>query len=49
MLCIKIYSSVSVVQCPEFLATDPEVLVSIPGAIRFSEKQWVWNWVYSAF
>jgi hypothetical protein len=23
---------------PEFLATDPEVLGSIPGATRFSEK-----------
>jgi hypothetical protein len=31
-----------------FLATDPEVLGSIPGASRFSEKQWVWNRVYSA-
>jgi hypothetical protein len=27
----------------EFLATDQEVSGSIPGAIRFSEKQWVWN------
>jgi hypothetical protein len=32
----------------EFLATDPEVLGSIPGASRFSEKQWVWNGVHSA-
>jgi hypothetical protein len=32
----------------EFLATDPEVPVSIPGATRFSEKQWVWNGVPSA-
>jgi hypothetical protein len=31
-----------------FLATDPEVLGSIPGAYRFSEKQWVWNGVHSA-
>jgi hypothetical protein len=26
----------------------PEVLGSIPGASRFSEKQRVWNGVYSA-
>jgi hypothetical protein len=32
----------------EFLATDPEVLGSIPGASRFSEKQQVWNGVHSA-
>jgi hypothetical protein len=32
----------------EFLATDPEVLGSIPGASTFSEKQWVWNGVHSA-
>jgi hypothetical protein len=32
----------------EFLATDPEVSGSIPGAVRFSEKQWVWNGVHSA-
>jgi hypothetical protein len=31
-----------------FLATDPEVLGSIPGASRFPEKQWVWNGVHSA-
>jgi hypothetical protein len=31
-----------------FLATDPEVLGSIPGASRFSERQWVWNGVHSA-
>jgi hypothetical protein len=30
------------------LATDPEVLGSIPGASRFSERQWVWNGVHSA-
>jgi hypothetical protein len=28
----------SVVYWPEFLTTDPEVLGSIPGATRFSEK-----------
>jgi hypothetical protein len=33
----------SVVQWSEFLATHPEVPGSIPGATRFSEKQWVWN------
>jgi hypothetical protein len=32
----------------EFLATDPEVPGSIPGAYRLSEKQWVWNRVHSA-
>jgi hypothetical protein len=31
----------SVVQWSEFLATDPEVPVSIPGATTFSEKLWV--------
>jgi hypothetical protein len=30
------------------MATDPEVPGSIPGASRFSEKQWVWNGVHSA-
>jgi hypothetical protein len=30
------------------LATDPEVLGSIPGASRFSEKPRVWNRVHSA-
>jgi hypothetical protein len=32
----------------QFLATDPEVLGSIPGASKFSEKQWVWKGVCSA-
>jgi hypothetical protein len=32
----------------EFLATDPEVLGSIPVASRFFEKQWIWNGVHSA-
>jgi hypothetical protein len=32
----------------EFLAIDPEVVGSIPGASRFSEKQRVWNGVHSA-
>jgi hypothetical protein len=32
----------------QFLATDPEVLGSIPGASRFSEKPRVWNGVHSA-
>jgi hypothetical protein len=27
----------------EFQATDSEVLGSIPGTTRFSEKWWVWN------
>jgi hypothetical protein len=39
----------SVVQWSEFLATDPEVPSSIPGDTRFSEKQWVWNGVHSAY
>jgi hypothetical protein len=30
------------------LATGPEVPGTIPGATRFSEKQWVWNGVHSA-
>jgi hypothetical protein len=38
-----------VVQWSDFLAADPEVPDSIPGAARFCEWQWVWNWVYSAF
>jgi hypothetical protein len=29
-----------VVSWSEFLATDPEVSGSIPGATRFSEKYW---------
>jgi hypothetical protein len=37
-----------VVWWSEFLATDLEVVGSIPGASRFSEKQRVWNGVYSA-
>jgi hypothetical protein len=28
--------------------SEPEVLGSIHGASRFSEKQWVWNGVHSA-
>jgi hypothetical protein len=38
----------SVVKWSEFLATDPEVLGSIHGASRFSEKQRFWNGVHSA-
>jgi hypothetical protein len=38
----------SVVLWPEFLATNLEVLGSIPGASRFSEKQLVWIGVHSA-
>jgi hypothetical protein len=37
----------SVVFWSEFLATDPKVPGSIPGASRFSERQWVWNGVHS--
>jgi hypothetical protein len=33
----------------EFLAANPEVPGSIPGVTRFSEWQWVWNGVHSAF
>jgi hypothetical protein len=32
----------------DFLIAGPEVPGSIPGATRFSEKQWVWNGVHSA-
>jgi hypothetical protein len=32
-----------------FLAANPYVPGSIPGATRFSEYQWVWNGVRSAF
>jgi hypothetical protein len=38
----------SVVEWSEFVATDPEVLGSIPGTSRSSEKQRVWNGVHSA-
>jgi hypothetical protein len=41
-------ATASVVLWSEFLATDPEVPGSIPGASRFSERQWVWNGVHSA-
>jgi hypothetical protein len=34
---IVFYFTGSVVKCSEFLATDPEVPDSIPGATRFSE------------
>jgi hypothetical protein len=37
-----------VLDCLEFLATDTEVLGSIPGPTRFSEYYWVWNGVHSA-
>jgi hypothetical protein len=45
-VCIGLCETASVVLWSEFLAT--EVLGSIPGASRFSEKQWVWNGVHSA-
>jgi hypothetical protein len=35
---LLIFSTASVVKWSEFLATDPEVPVSIPGAATFSEK-----------
>jgi hypothetical protein len=37
-----------VVWWEEFLATDLDDPGSIPGASRFSERQRVWNGVYSA-
>jgi hypothetical protein len=40
--------AISVVCWLEFLAAEPEVPFSIPGATRFSERQWVWNGVHSA-
>jgi hypothetical protein len=36
-----------VVKWSEFLAANPEVSISIPGAIRFSEYQCIWNGVHS--
>jgi hypothetical protein len=37
----------SVVWWSEFLAANPEIPDSIPGATRFSKEQWVWNEVHS--
>jgi hypothetical protein len=45
---ISLLSTASVVYWSEFLAIDPKVLGSIPGASRFSERQRVWNVVHSA-
>ena len=45
---LRFFWTASGVYWSEFLATDTEVLVSIPGATRFSEWQWVWNGVHSA-
>jgi hypothetical protein len=45
---VALLSTASVVKWSEFLATDPEVRGSFPGASRFSEKQRVWNGVHSA-
>jgi hypothetical protein len=36
------------VQWSDFLDADPEVPGSIPGTIRFSENQSLWNGVHSA-
>jgi hypothetical protein len=41
-------STVSVVSWSEFIAANPEVPGSIPGATSFSECQWVWNGFHSA-
>jgi hypothetical protein len=38
----------SVVYRSEFLPTDPEVANLISGAVRVSEKYWVWNGAHSA-
>jgi hypothetical protein len=35
--------SAPVVWWSELLATDPEVLVSVPGSTRFFERWWFWN------
>jgi hypothetical protein len=35
-------------KCVIRLAADPEVPGSIPGAVRSSQYQWVWNGVHSA-
>jgi hypothetical protein len=37
-----------VVYWSEFLAANPEVPGSIPGATRFYVQQWVWNGIHSA-
>jgi hypothetical protein len=44
----KQFLTASVVLWSEFLAANPEVPGSIPSPTRFSELQWVWNWVHSA-
>jgi hypothetical protein len=38
MVAVICYETASVVYWSEFLATDPEVPASIPGATKFSEK-----------
>jgi hypothetical protein len=43
-----IVKKIKCIYVSEFLSTDPEVPGSIPGATRFSEKQWVWNGVHLA-
>jgi hypothetical protein len=37
-LCVRNIWTASMIKCSEFLATDPEVPVLVPGATRFSEK-----------
>jgi hypothetical protein len=44
----KLSLTASVFWWSAFLAVNPEVPGSIPGATRFSELQWVWNGVHSA-
>jgi hypothetical protein len=45
---LELLKTASMVYWSEFLAADPEILASIPGATSFSEKYWVWNGVHSA-
>jgi hypothetical protein len=40
--------TVSVVSWSEYLSTDSDIPGSIPGATRYSQKEWVCNGVHSA-
>jgi hypothetical protein len=48
--CVKVSVNLKKIELSQvqFLVTDSEVPGSIPGATRFSEKQWVWNGDHSA-
>jgi hypothetical protein len=47
--CLTQLLTAFVVWWSEFLAANPGVPGSILGATRFSEYQWVWNRIQSAF